>query len=254
MTETQGPDTTGLGPTAGSSSRKARTLALIPARAGSKRVVGKNHRVFAGKPLVQWSIDFARTYPGFDRVMVSTDSPEVAAIARACGLAVPWLRPPELASDTATTLDVALHALEQCAGEGEVFERIAILQPTCPVRYAARWDQACTQLDALSCEAVVGVSAIEQHPYWTYFLDDKGAMSPCFPGKNQLRSQDLPRAAAINGALYLIRVDTLKALGSFTPPGTHGIVCTDACENIDIDTEADWFAAEQLISALSALT
>ncbi|WIV97436.1 acylneuraminate cytidylyltransferase family protein [Kinneretia aquatilis] len=235
------------------SPHRGRTLALIPARAGSKRVVGKNHRLFAGKPLVRWSIDFALACPGFDRIVVSTDSPEVANIANQAGISTPWLRPPELASDTATTLDVALHALGKCEEDGESFDRLAILQPTCPVRLHERWAQAHAMLDHPDCNAVIGVSAVEQHPFWTYFVDDKGQLTPCFPGKSQLRSQDLPTAAAINGALYLIRTDVLKSSACFTPPGTHAVMCTHAHENIDIDTESDWLAAERLISALPQL-
>ena len=87
----------------------------------------------------------------------------------------------------------------------------------------------------------------------TYFVDNKGQLTPCFPGKSQLRSQDLPTAAAINGALYLIRTDVLKSSACFTPLGTRAVMCTHAHENIDIDTESDWLAAERLISALPQL-
>ncbi len=223
----------------------SKTLALIPARAGSKRVPGKNVRSFLGKPLVQWSIEFALSYPGFHRVLVSTDDTAVATVAEVAGAAVPWLRPVELASDTASTLDVALHALDACAADGERYDWLALLQPTSPLRRRQRWDEAFARL-SMGGSGAVGVSAVEQHPYWTYLLSDDGRMNACFPGKTGLRSQDLPTAAAVNGALYLVSVEALREQRRFVPAGAFGVLFDDALECIDIDTEADWVAAETL--------
>jgi len=223
-----------------------RTLAVIPARAGSKRVPGKNTRTFAGKPLIQWSLEFARAYPGFDEVSISTDCQEVARVARACGESLSWMRPPELATDEAGTVDVILHALDEYQVRGQSFERVAVLQPTTPFRRADRWREAQRLLD-LGSPAIVGVTAVEQHPYWTYWLDANGCMQPCFPGQSKQRSQELPAAAAINGALYWIDVSVLMETRSFAPPGVHAVLFDDALESIDIDTEQDWLRAEQLL-------
>ena len=92
--------------------QRVRILALVTARAGSKRVPGKNTRVLGGKPLVQWTLDAVAGIPEISSIMVSTDDPAVASIARESGAEVPWMRPAELSSDTATSVDVALHALE----------------------------------------------------------------------------------------------------------------------------------------------
>lgn len=221
-----------------------KTLAIIPARAGSKRVPGKNTRIFAGKPLIQWTLEFALNYKGFDEVVISTDCVEVAKIASACGKSLPWMRPAELAGDEARTIDVALHALSEYAKEGLVFERIAILQPTTPFRKVSRWLEAERLLDK-GALAVVGVNVAEQHPYWTYWVDSSGAMRPCFPEQSQFRSQELPHAATINGALYWLDVDVMKRSQSFTPDGVHAVFFEDAIETIDIDTEQDWISAEQ---------
>lgn len=222
------------------------TLAIIPARAGSKRLPNKNHRPFLGRPLVLWTVDFALAHAAFDLVLVSTDSPEIAALAREAGAYVPALRPAALASDTATSLAVALHAVDTVLAEGRCFDRVALLQPTSPVRLHERWMQAAAHLDA-GAPAALGVRAVSSHPYWTYFIGPQGTLSPCFPQGPATRSQDLPPAFVPNGALYLCTLDALRAQRSFTPPGTRGVVCTEPLESIDIDTPEDWLEAERLV-------
>lgn len=222
-----------------------RTLAVIPARGGSKRVPKKNSRLFGGKPLVAWSLEFATGYAGFERVVVSTDCPEVAAIARQHGIEVPWMRPAALATDVAGTVDVVLHALEMAAAQGEHYDRVALLQPTTPLRRVKHWDEAARALDG-GAPAAVGVSMIAHHPYWVYWLGDGHRLQPCFPGKERMRSQDLPPAAAVNGALYLIETEALRVARSFCPEGGYGVLMTDPVDEIDIDTEEDWSAAERI--------
>lgn len=231
-----------------------RTLALIPARAGSKRVPGKNVRLFLGKPLIQWTLEFAQTYPGFDEVLVSTDCERVADVVRQCGVTLPWMRPAALATDQTGTLDVVMHALDACERQGRHFDRLALLQPTTPVRQFSRWDEAIRHLDD-GAPAAIGVSPVEHHPYWTYWIGSDHSLQACFPGKTGLRSQVLPPAAAINGALYLIDVNTLRDQRSFVPEGVRAVVfdIDNVIETIDIDTEADWVAAEQIVSRAMGL-
>lgn len=224
----------------------SRTLAVIPARAGSKRVPGKNTRIFAGKPLIQWTLEFAREYKGFDEVLVSTDCNQVADIAAQCDLPVPWMRPAELATDVAGTVDVVLHALEACAIQGRSFDRVALLQATTPLRRVERWDEARLLLDG-GAPATVGICPVEHHPYWTYWIDAAGLMTPCFPDGIRLRSQDLPLAGALNGALYWCDVKALQETRSFAPEGVRAVRFDDPLESIDIDTEADWQFAEQAL-------
>jgi CMP-N,N'-diacetyllegionaminic acid synthase len=225
------------------------TLAIIPARAGSKRLPCKNERVLLDRPLVLWSVEFALAYGGFDLVLVSTDSPEVAALAREAGAYVPWLRPASLASDTATSIDVVLHAVDAMKGEGRYFDRVALLQPTSPVRRIERWITASDHLDR-GAPAALGVRSAPSHPYWMYFIEDQSILAPCFPEGLVLRSQDLPPAYVPNGSLYLCLVDALREYRSLSPPGTCGVVCTEAAESIDIDTAEDWLEAERLIREL----
>jgi CMP-N-acetylneuraminic acid synthetase len=179
-------------------------------------------------------------------VIVSTDSPEVYSLAKAAGVTAPWMRPISLATDTATSVDVVLHAVEALAAEGQLFDRVALLQPTSPVRIPDRWIQAAGFLDN-GAPAAVGVQAAASHPYWTYIRGVGGELTPCFAEGLSMRSQDLPFACVPNGSLYLCSVAALQKHRSLTPPGTRGVVCTQSVESIDIDTADDWHVAERLV-------
>jgi CMP-N-acetylneuraminic acid synthetase len=225
-----------------------RTLAVVPARAGSKRIPHKNQRDFLGRPLLLWTIDFALSMKAFDSVIVSTDSTQIAQIALEAGASVPSLRSTPLASDTAASVDVVLDLLERLNVSGEHFDRVALLQPTSPIRFPERWAEACSLMDR-GASAVVGVRAALDHPYWSYFLLKDSTLEACLPDKSCLRSQDLPEAYVPNGSLYLIKTDVLKATRRFTPYGTRAVICVDFVESIDIDTEQDWAEAEHLVAA-----
>jgi CMP-N-acetylneuraminic acid synthetase len=226
----------------------ARTLAIIPARAGSKRLPNKNQRSFLGKPLILWTVDFALKYGGFDLVIVTTDSPEIKKLTQDAGAYVPWLRPAELATDMASSIDVVLHAIEKInSDESLIFDRVALLQPTSPIRLDERWRLATAYLNEGS-PAAVGVREVTSHPYWTYFMGERGRLTPCFSEGLTMRSQDLPSVCEPNGALYLIDINELRIHRSFTPPGTRGVLCERQVESIDIDTAEDWSDAERLVS------
>lgn len=225
-----------------------RALAIVPARAGSKRIPGKNVREFLGKPLIHWSIEVARALPRFDVVMVSTDSEDIARVSRQAGADVPWLRPAELASDAASTVDVVHNVLDRYAREGQRFDYVAVLQPTTPIRLAERWQEAFRHLDN-GAPAAIGVTAAAVHPYWSYKLEEGGVLSPFFPEGIKMRSQLLPPACTVNGSLYLTRCDELKAQGMLAPPGVRGVLCSQDIEAIDIDTQDDWAEAEKLVRA-----
>ena len=109
-------------------------LALIPARGSSKRLPGKNTKLLGGLPLIVWTIRAAKESGCCTQVMVSTDDPEIAAVARDFGAEVPWLRPPELATDTASSVDVALHAIANCGAGSHTIDGLLLLQPTSPFR------------------------------------------------------------------------------------------------------------------------
>ena len=225
-------------------------LALIPARGSSKRLPGKNVRPLGGKPLIEWSIEAARSMREVSAIVVSTDDPGIATIALRAGASVPGLRPAALATDTASTVDVAVHALAQHESEHGPVNGVLLLQPTSPFRSRARM-QAGLSLFAQRPEcSVVGVSSASTHPLWCLRLDG-GKLQPFVEGGGlHLRSQDLPPAYTVNGAFYLVPADTLRNSHSLYAPETLPLIMESPAELIDIDTEQDWQRAEQLLAKL----
>ncbi|HKQ13576.1 MAG TPA: acylneuraminate cytidylyltransferase family protein [Steroidobacteraceae bacterium] len=220
-------------------------LALIPARAGSKRLPGKNKRLLGGKPLIAWSLEVARDTTEICDVLVSTDDPEIAQIAQQAGALVPWLRPPSLATDTATSVDVAAHALEWYrSSKSAELDGLLLLQPTSPFRRRETVRRGLELFARNADRAVVGVSSAHPHPQWCFRIEH-GVLKPYVDASGlQARSQDLPAAYAVNGALYLIAPELLFRERTFVPEGTLPLVLDDPMEAVDIDTQFDWEVAE----------
>jgi CMP-N-acetylneuraminic acid synthetase len=209
-------------------------LALIPARGGSKGLPGKNLLSVGGVPLVSGVVD---------RILVSTDCPETAAVAERYGAEVPFLRPSEISTDEASSLDVALHTLEVC---GPV-EELVLLQPTSPLR-TSEDVRAAKYLLVNEAPAVVSVVQAETHPWLVSTIDPDGRLAPFGERPaGYLRRQDLPRVFRLNGAVYWIKVAVLVRERSFTPPGTKAYVMPPE-RSVDIDTAADLELAEWIVS------
>lgn len=231
-----------------------RVLAVIPARGGSKRLPGKNTRIFCGKPLIQWSIDFAQSIDWFSSIEVSTDSYEIAQRCAVNGYSIERLRPQNLATDEASSVDVALDVLEWKASQGEEFDIIALLQPTTPVRRRKHWEDALRLLQGNSCDAVVGVGPAHSHPYLAFKMAQTYQLAPWISARPpSLRGQDLEPAVVVNGSLYLIRTDALKNEKTFMPNLTCGVLMSESVENLDIDTQFDWLVAEQAVAHFQEL-
>lgn len=227
-----------------------RVLAVIPARGGSKRLVGKNVKLLLDRPLIGWSIEFAQNSNLFAEIHVSTDCQQIADIAASIGADPKRLRPSALATDTATSVDVVMDALDWYGQQGQLFDCVALLQPTTPVRFAERWSVALDCLNKSDCDAAIGVREAVDHPYLTYAQgNDNFLQAYCRPESTCTRTQDLPTAYCINGALYLTKVDELRRSMTFCPPRTRPINCKMEVENIDIDTAEDWLEAEQIMKS-----
>lgn len=223
-------------------------LALVPARGGSKRLPGKNLRLLGGKPLIAWSIEAVRGLPDIAEVLVSTDCPQIAAAGVAAGAIAPWLRPAQLASDSAGSVDVALHALDWYEATHGAVDAVLLLQPTSPFRSRATIARGLALFGAGNGAAVLGVSPCTEHPLWTLKLVD-GQLQPFVEGAAlTARSQDLPPAFVVNGAFYLVSPAALRARRSFIGEATLPLVIDDADEALDIDTAADWALAEQALA------
>ena len=225
-------------------------LALIPARGGSKRIPNKNIRKLGGKPLINWSIDACRDITEIVDILVSTDSLVIADVARAAGALVPWLRPAELATDTAKSIDVCLHALDWYEKEYGQVDGLLLLQPTSPFRTAHTIQTGIKLFKKYGDRPVVAFSPAESHPMWCYRVADD-TIRPFINGIDQPgRSQDLPPAYVINGELYLATPAYLRAHFRFLGNDTLPLVIDDKREALDIDTEWDWLMADNMLTTI----
>jgi len=218
-------------------------LALIPARGGSKGILKKNIKLLFGKPLIAWTIDAAKKAKCIDRIVVSTDDPEIAKVAKERGADVPFVRPAEYATDEAPSINLALHAIEQIQG----FDWIMLLQPTSPLRNTSDIDNIFKFCQDHKSSSAVSVNEVSKHPYRMYQRDSFFNLKPFISNHpHVIRRQNLPSAYSLNGALYLARVDWLLKYKSFVRPDTLGYTMPIE-RSVDIDTEQDWNWAEYLM-------
>lgn len=225
-----------------------RILVLITARGGSKRLPGKNIRVLGGKPLIVWSIDAVKGLPECCDILVSTDDEKIAEVARNSGALVPWLRPTELSTDTASSVDVCLHALDWYEQHHGKVDGLLLLQPTSPFR-TRRTVIHGLELFRKNKFPVMGFSPAESHPMWCFKLEGN-TLSPFIDASGlKLRSQDLPPAYVANGAFYLIAPQDLRSLKTFYSENMVPLLMEDSEESIDIDTEWDWFLSETILKS-----
>jgi len=228
-------------------------LALITARGGSKRLPGKNIKLLGGKPLIVWSIDIVKDIADICDILVTTDDLDIAGVALNAGALVPWLRPANLANDTASSVDAVLHALNWYESEHGKVDGLLLLQPTSPFRTRETVLRGITIFRANQGQPVIGVSPAESHPMWCFRIDDQLMQPFVEDGGLHLRSQDLPPAYVVNGAFYLVAPDQLRAINSFYGEGIVPLIMDKVKEGIDIDTEWDWNMATAALSATDVL-
>jgi N-acylneuraminate cytidylyltransferase len=215
-------------------------LAVIPARGGSKSIPRKNIVQLAGKPLISHSIGTALESRQITRVIVSTDDPEIAEVARQEGAEVPFLRPPELATDTATDFVVFEHALAELERtEAYRADVVVQLRPTCPVRRSATVDRAVAEfLSMPDATSMRSVSPARQTPFKMWFLAEQGLMRPALnhPGIAEPYNaprQSLPVAYWQNGYVDVTRPHTIQRLRSMTGPRIAAFVIEEPVFDID---------------------
>lgn len=229
-----------------------RVLCIVPARAGSKGLPGKNIRPLAGKPLLAWPIAAARGSRYVDRVVISTDSQEFADIAVAHGAECPFLRPAELASDTAPSLGFMLHVLDRLEAGGEGYDYLVLLEPTSPLTEADDVDAALEALASSDAEAIVGISAMEtHHPAFAVLRDAEGRISPTQSSDFALlpRRQDLDPVYSLDGSLYVSTVAALRREGGFCHRSTLGYL-GPRWKQLEVDDLLDFVCMEAIVARL----
>ncbi len=222
-------------------------LAIIPARGGSKGLPGKNIRDLAGKPLIAHTIAEAGKSRYLNRVLVSTDDPEIAGVSEVYGAEVPFLRPAALASDTSPSIDAILYTVQRLKeSEGYSPDYVCLLQCTAPMKTARHIDEAIERLIATKMDGIVSVCEAEVHPCWTQVF--KGDKLESFIKQEGLvlRRQDLPEVYRFNGAIWVVRTTSLLQEKSMIVKNETGYIMS-VDDSVDIDTERDFRYAEMLI-------
>jgi CMP-N,N'-diacetyllegionaminic acid synthase len=225
-------------------------LAIVPARGGSKGLPGKNLLPLGGRSLIARAADAARQSGVVDRIILSTESAEIAEAGRRAGLEVPFVRPQEFSADDSPMLPVLRHAVETLIAAGWTPELIVLLQPTSPLRTPAHIRDAVTRLRASRADSVVSVVELPRHMSPDYVMRiDQGMLKPFLSGGERVtRRQDARPAYVRDGTVYAFWRDTLLTQG-----GIYGERCLPlvipAEESVTIDTAEDWAAAERLLQA-----
>ena len=224
-----------------------KTLLLIPARAGSKGLPGKNSRLLGTKPLICHTLDFAKSIKNnSDTICLSTNDKDIIEIAKEYSDINLIVRPDKLSNDTAGMNEVILHAIQSFEEKGLIFEKILLLQPTTPFREASSYYEMCKILNLDDTEITVSVVKSKLNPYFNLFEENKnGFIEKCKYGDYTSR-QDCPDIYAYNGSMYLMKVIPFKKFG------LHGMKKVKKFEmqiqfSIDIDTIIDWKIAEYFI-------
>jgi CMP-N-acetylneuraminic acid synthetase len=225
-------------------------LGIVPARGGSKGLPGKNLRPLAGQPLLAYAARVAKESGVLDRIILSTDSVEIADVGRQVGLEVPFMRPASLAADDTPMAPVLMHAVETLAGAGWLAEVIVLLQPTSPLRRPEHIRDAVRLLRESGASAVATVVELPRHLSPDYVMKiDGGRLKPFLPeGQTLTRRQDARPAYVRDGTVYACWRTTLERFGNVYGERCLPLVL-DAADSLSIDTAADWAEAERRLRA-----
>ncbi|MBF0186382.1 MAG: acylneuraminate cytidylyltransferase family protein [Magnetococcales bacterium] len=222
--------------------KKLKNLAIIPMRGGSKRIPKKNIKPFFGKPIFLYTLEEAKKCKLFDEIMISTDSEEIAQLCRDHDGNIPFMRPPELATDEARLGDVCANVIQTYENKEVYFENFCILWATAPMRTAEDIKNAYQLLDEKT-EAVVGVSEFDYPLFCAQYLAQSGELVPVFPDLCMAPAKEHPQAVVDNSSMCWVKTAAFKEQGTWLPKRLKGYSMPRS-RSVDIDTQQQWDQAE----------
>ena len=223
-----------------------KTLAVIPARSGSKGIPDKNIKPLAGKPLMVYSIEAAVKSGCFDEVLCSTDSDHYAEIAKEYGASVPFLRSPETATDTAYAYSAVYEAIDRYHAMGRDFDTYCMLQPTSPLRNATDVKAAMQIFEEKKATVVLSMEACDHLPVLCGHIGEDGSIENLVPRNTSSRRQDYPPFYRHNGAILIADIEARRKDQYMYQPGSYAYVMPRE-RGVDIDAEVDFKYAEFLL-------
>ncbi len=222
-----------------------RILGFIPARGGSKGIPHKNIIELCDRPLISYTIEAGIKSNYIDYVMVSTDDNEIANVSRNTGAQIPFMRPPELASDTSKTIDAVLYTIDKLQNERQEFDVLVLLQPTQPLRTKEDVDGAIEHFFQHKCKPLLSVSEVDDHPLLIRSIEN-GILRPLLNMSSTCRRQDMPKFYRVNGCIYINLVNELTEQTSFNDNEIPYIM--DRTHSVDIDEISDLCMAEYYLN------
>jgi len=214
-------------------------IALIPARGGSKGLPGKNIISFCGKPLISYTIEAALSAHSIDKVIVTTDDPEIAKVAKEYGAEVPFLRPKELAEDHSRAIDVYRYMAQRLKKDFKLpLNAFAVLLPTAPFRKASHIDAACKIFHKKNADSVISVSLFEPPIQWALQTTNLGTITPFLSKEKMKNRQEEDSFFCPNGAIYIFSTQYIMKHESYYGKNTYPYMMSNE-ESLDIDTPLD---------------
>lgn len=224
-------------------------IAIIPARGGSSRIPGKNIKLFAGKPIIAYSIEAAKASDVFDRIIVSTDSDEIAKVAIAHGAEIPFIRPKELSDDYTPTAPVIAHAIHWFKDRGHFPEFACCIYATAPFVKPEFIKEGYETIVKYNVASVFSVTTFSFPIFRSLIITDKGTLAMFWPEHELTRSQDLPEAYHDAGQFYWLKVDSFLKSGKIYTSDAMPVILPRYLVQ-DIDTPEDWITAERMFKAV----
>lgn len=228
---------------------KYKFLAIIPARSGSKGIKNKNIVDVNGKPLIYYSINEALKSNYISDVIVSTDSEEIAKIAKNLGAKVPFMRPGFLATDTSKTIDAIIYSIEKLKEIGQEYDYVVLLQPTQPLRRSWHIDEAIELIINKKATSLVSVSKVKEHPILIRNIDDNGCVKNLLNEGSTKRRQDFEDFYKVNGAIYINKIDKNLTINTSLNDNKLAYIM-DEKYDLDIDEPNDLYLAKIMLNSI----